>query len=138
MARAFLLFYVAAVIAANVNGRDNPPKDEVFWVDINPKNADQPRFKTYLHEPPKGVNAQCTLLITAAQWRQDLLVASYEGVNLLSMPAGKWTKRHLGVGNQDNPKSNRGSSEIKYGKLKSGQRFIAGSSGLRASSNWLS
>jgi hypothetical protein len=55
---------------------------------------------------------------------KDILVASYEGVNLLTMFDAKWRKRPVGVGNQDNPKSNRGASEIKQGKLKSG-RFIA-------------
>jgi hypothetical protein len=33
--------------------------------------------------------------------------------------AGKWTPRKLGEGNQDNPKSNRGASEIKLGTLAS-------------------
>jgi hypothetical protein len=56
---------------------------------------------------------------------KSLLMASYEGVTLLSAGQGKWNRMHLGVGNQDTPKSNRGSSEIKQGKLKSGKRFIA-------------
>jgi hypothetical protein len=56
----------------------------------------------------------------------DILTASYEGVNLLQRAAsGKWQRRLLGEGNQDNPKSNRGSSEIKQGKLKNGRKFIA-------------
>jgi hypothetical protein len=56
----------------------------------------------------------------------DLLAASYEGVSLLSHTApDKWTKMHLGDGNQDNPNSNRGSSEVKQGQLKSGHKFIA-------------
>src|SRR5262249_28490213 len=55
----------------------------------------------------------------------DLLVASYEGVNFLTMDAGKWTRRHIGEGNQANPKGNRGSSEIKQGKLKNGKKYIA-------------
>jgi hypothetical protein len=56
----------------------------------------------------------------------DVLTASYEGVSLLSHgDAGKWSRRHLGDGNQVNPKSNRGSSEIKQGRLKSGAKFIA-------------
>src|SRR5207244_1325440 len=57
--------------------------------------------------------------------RQDILTASYEGVNLLSMQAGKWTRTHFGAGNQDNPKGKRGASEIKQGKLKNGKKFIA-------------
>ena len=56
----------------------------------------------------------------------DLLTASYEGVNLLSHDvSGKWTRRRLGAGNQANPKSNRGSSEVKEGMLKGGHKFIA-------------
>jgi hypothetical protein len=56
----------------------------------------------------------------------DLLTASYEGVNLLTHDvSGKWNRRHLGEGNQANPQSNRGASEVKQGKLKNGGRFIA-------------
>ena len=55
----------------------------------------------------------------------DILTASYEGVGLLSQNSGKWNLQHLGAGNQANPKSNRGSSEIKQGKLKNGTTFIA-------------
>jgi hypothetical protein len=56
----------------------------------------------------------------------DLLTASYEGVSLLTHDtAGKWSRRRLGEGNQANPKRNRGSSEVKEGKLKNGRRFIA-------------
>jgi hypothetical protein len=47
-------------------------------------------------------------------------------VNLLSHDvSGKWTRRRLGAGNQANPKSNRGSSEVKEGTLKGGHKFIA-------------
>jgi hypothetical protein len=55
----------------------------------------------------------------------SILTASYEGVSLLAAKDGKWQRTHLGVGNQDNPKSNRGSSEIKQGHLKNGKKFIA-------------
>jgi hypothetical protein len=55
----------------------------------------------------------------------DVLMASYEGVNLLSRQGDKWTHRHLGAGNQENPKGRRGSSEIKMGRLKNGKKFIA-------------
>jgi hypothetical protein len=56
----------------------------------------------------------------------DLLAASYEGVTLLTHElSGPWKRMHLGEGNQANPKANRGSSEIKEGRLKNGSRFIA-------------
>jgi FG-GAP-like repeat len=56
----------------------------------------------------------------------DLLAASYEGVTLLSRnEAGRWGRQRLGEGNQANPKSNRGSSEIKQGTLNGGRPYIA-------------
>ncbi len=55
----------------------------------------------------------------------DVLTASYEGVSLLSSTGTSWSRRHLGVGNQDNPKSNRGASEIKQGTLRGGAKYIA-------------
>jgi FG-GAP-like repeat len=56
----------------------------------------------------------------------DLLVASYEGVNLLTHDvSGRWQRRLIGEGNQENPRRSRGSSEIKEGKLRNGGRFLA-------------
>jgi hypothetical protein len=62
--------------------------------------------------------------------QMDILTASYEGVGLISRGQGKqqgsgWKYERIGAGNQDNPKSNRGASEIKRGRLKSGRKFIA-------------
>jgi hypothetical protein len=49
--------------------------------------------------------------------RLDLLVASFEGVSLLERAAsGAWRRRFLGAGNQETS-PNRGSSEIKPGRL---------------------
>jgi hypothetical protein len=56
----------------------------------------------------------------------NVLTASYEGVSLLSHEKDrKWTRRLVGQGDQDNPNSNRGSSEVKQGTLKNGKHFIA-------------
>ena len=58
--------------------------------------------------------------------KMDLITASYEGVNWLRRgDDGKWTRTQIGQGNQENPKSSRGSSEIKLGRLKDGKQFIA-------------
>jgi hypothetical protein len=55
----------------------------------------------------------------------DLLLASYEGVSLLRRTdANAWHKKQVGAGNQDNPSSNRGASEIKTGNGPAGP-FIA-------------
>jgi hypothetical protein len=57
---------------------------------------------------------------------EDILAASYEGVSLLQRSdKRKWTSLHIGEGNQVNPESNRGASEVKQGKLKNGKHFIA-------------
>jgi FG-GAP-like repeat len=55
----------------------------------------------------------------------DILTASYEGVSRLSRDGSKWRRQHLGAGNQEKLDDNRGSSEIKQGKLKDGTPFIA-------------
>jgi len=55
----------------------------------------------------------------------DLLLASYEGVSRLRRNGDAWKLEHLGTGNQANPMSNRGASEIKQGRLKDGSPYIA-------------
>jgi hypothetical protein len=55
----------------------------------------------------------------------DILTASYEGVHLLARDDGRWTRRRIGAGNQDNPKGSRGASEVKRGTFKDGTPFIA-------------
>jgi hypothetical protein len=56
---------------------------------------------------------------------RDLLTASYEGVSLFQTDGRGWHRTHIGAGNQDKPDENRGSSEVKHGKLKDGTRLIA-------------
>jgi hypothetical protein len=58
--------------------------------------------------------------------RIDLLVTSFEGVNLITRPAKeeKWTRIHVGEGNQKTS-PNRGASEVKHGKLAGGRDYIA-------------
>jgi hypothetical protein len=88
----------------------DPTKDR--WV---PEVLDESLHAAHNFEP----------FFTATGGRKDILVASYEGVSLLFKPNGKdWKRQRLGTGNQDNPKSSRGSSEIKLGKLKNDKRFI--------------
>jgi aldos-2-ulose dehydratase/isomerase family protein/VCBS repeat protein len=59
--------------------------------------------------------------------RPSILTASYEGVSLIERDdRNSWKIRRVGEGNQSNPKSNRGSSEVKMGFLDHGKsRFIA-------------
>lgn len=57
----------------------------------------------------------------------DILTASYEGVHVLRRDKANapWKAIKVGEGNQANPKSNRGASEIKQGKFKDGTPYIA-------------
>lgn len=54
-----------------------------------------------------------------------ILVASYEGVSSLRRSGDTWITSKLGEGNQANPKSNRGASEIKLGSVGKNARVIA-------------
>jgi hypothetical protein len=56
--------------------------------------------------------------------KDGLLVASYEGLSRLT-PAEHWKPQRLSEGDQTNPAGNRGCSEVKAGKLKSGGAIIA-------------
>ena len=57
--------------------------------------------------------------------RIDLLVTSFEGVNLLEQPAdGSWPLVRIGTGDQKSS-PNRGASEVKRGRLASGEDYIA-------------
>ena len=58
---------------------------------------------------------------------EQLLVASYEGVHLVTPGAGgKVEAWKIGEGNQARPNDSRGAGEVKYGKLKDG-RMVVGS-----------
>jgi hypothetical protein len=52
--------------------------------------------------------------------RPAFFVSSYEGAIMLFNPVGKWDAMKLNPGNQTNPKSNRGASEIKHFKSRDG------------------
>jgi hypothetical protein len=55
----------------------------------------------------------------------DILATSYEGVYRLRHGKEKWTAIKVGEGNQANPNSNRGASEIKPGTVGGGRKVIA-------------
>lgn len=63
------------------------------------------------------------------QWDRDradeILLASFEGIHLLDRSgAGKWNLTKLADGDQES-RPNRGSSEIKAGRLPNGKRYLA-------------
>ncbi|HEV3078506.1 MAG TPA: VCBS repeat-containing protein [Gemmataceae bacterium] len=114
-------------------GRDSSAKNN--WMDGRPVRLlayKIPQDPVHDRWEPEVVNEELHVLhnfwpiASAGGKGLDILCASYEGVNLLSHDvSGKWNRRHVGEGNQINPPSNRGSSEVKQGKLKNGQTFIA-------------
>jgi hypothetical protein len=55
----------------------------------------------------------------------SILVTAYEGVYVVARDQQKWTTTKIGEGNQANPKSNRGASEIKQGVLGADAPVIA-------------
>jgi hypothetical protein len=55
--------------------------------------------------------------ISPAHGSRSIFAASYEGVTHLFRPPEQWTGARLVEGNQTNPKSNRGASEVKVGLL---------------------
>jgi hypothetical protein len=56
--------------------------------------------------------------------RNEVLLASWEGVFLLKHSGDRWSKTKLGAGNQE-AKPFKGSSEIKLGRLADGRKYIA-------------
>lgn len=121
-----------ALIAVPLMGRGATAKEN--WLDGQPvritayripKDPAKDRWMPEVLDESLHVCHNFEPIPSMAGMGQDLLVASYEGVSLLSMQAGKWRRTHLGAGNQDNPKGKRGSSEIKMGKLKNGKKLIA-------------
>jgi hypothetical protein len=57
--------------------------------------------------------------------RDEIVAAAWEGVFVLKREtSGKWSKTKLGTGNQES-KPNKGSSEVKVGRLRDGSRYVA-------------
>jgi hypothetical protein len=67
---------------------------------------------------PKVLSEELHVMHNFCPLRDTLVTASYEGVSLVGDENGKWTTARIGAGNQENPKGNRGSSEVKVGQLK--------------------
>jgi hypothetical protein len=122
-----------ALISVPLMGRDASAKNN--WLDGDPVRITAyriPRDPTKdrwvaddLIKPSLHVAHNFQPIDTGKGKPNHILVASYEGVNLLSIIDGGWRATRIGTGNQDTPKGKRGSSEIKQGKLKNGKKFIA-------------
>src|SRR5262245_2588417 len=121
-----------ALISVPLLGRNSPAANN--WTDGQPirvtayripKDPAKDRWAPEYLDESLHVAHNFHPIDAAGRKGQDILMASYEGVNLLSLAEGKWKKTHLGAGNQENPKSKRGASEIKMGKFKDGKKLIA-------------
>jgi hypothetical protein len=91
-----------------------------------PKDPTRDRWRADVIDQSLHVLHNFCAIDSKLQKGKDILCASYEGVTRFSHEgADKWQKTHIGDGNQSNPKGNRGSSEVKEGKLKNGKKVIA-------------
>jgi hypothetical protein len=104
------------------NWSESGVRMQIRHIPSDPTKADWP---TELITDALHVPHNFQVINVSGQKRPEILVASYEGVSLLAKDGGKWDITHLGEGDQSNPMKNRGSSEIKLGKLKNGIRYIA-------------
>lgn len=121
-----------ALVSAPLMGRGATQKAN--WVDGSPvrvtayripKDPTKDRWQPFILDESLHVIHNLWPVPSADGKSMNILAASYEGVTLLHGKGEKWSAQRLGLGNQDNPKSNRGASEIKQGKLKNGRTFIA-------------
>jgi hypothetical protein len=124
---------IPALVLAPLHGRGATATNN--WMDGDPVRLTAfriPKDPTRDPWPSEVINQSLHVLHNfcgvPAQNRpgSDMICASYEGISLLKPDsAGKWATTRLGDGNQANPKTNRGSSEVALGKLKSGKKVIA-------------
>jgi hypothetical protein len=122
-----------SLLVAPLHGRGATGKNN--WTDGAPVRLlayDIPKDPVRDRWPPRVLNESLHVMhnfwpVPAQSGKgMDVLTASYEGVHLVHrIGPEKWGIRQLGEGDQSNPKSSRGSSEVKQGKLKGGRKFIA-------------
>ncbi len=120
-----------ALLVAPLHGRGSSPKGN--WTDGSPvrllafripKDPTRDRWTPEVIDESLHVMHNFAAIPSASGKGMDLLTASYEGVHRFWRNGEKWNKQQLSAGNQDNPKSNRGASEIKQGRLRDG-KYIA-------------
>ncbi len=121
------------LIAAPLFGRDSTAKNN--WSDGKPvqllayripPDPTARRWAADVIDETLHVVHAITPIVSQSHKGHDLLVASYEGVSLVSRAKnGKWDRQLLTEGNQSTPRGNRGVSEVKQGKFADGGRFLA-------------
>lgn len=112
------------IILAPLMGRDSSAKNN--WVDGRPvRILAYPIPKDPVKGPWKPVVLSESLNVVHNIWpvsdgenKSNVLAVSYDGIHLIGKSNGEWKTTKIGDGNQENPKANRGASEIKLGHLK--------------------
>jgi hypothetical protein len=118
------------IILSPLQGRDSSAKGN--WLDGRPVRT---LAFPIPHDPVKGpwepsvidetLHVVHNFIPIPRDKGSDLLMASYEGVSVAHFDGKTWKTTRHGEGNQANPKSNRGASEIKMGKLTGGNTYVA-------------
>lgn len=111
------------LVVVPLMGRNSTQKAN--WMDGSPVRIlafQIPKDATKDRWTPEVLDESLHVVHNFDPWhRKAFLTASYEGVSLFVRLNDKWQRERLGAGNQDNLKSNRGASEVKFGR----PRFIA-------------
>jgi hypothetical protein len=111
-----------SLIVAPLMGRNSTAKNN--WMDGSPvrilafRIPKKPTKDRWVPEViSESLHVVHNILPTSSYWAGEprILAASYEGVTELSRTAEQWSSKRLGDGNQENPKSNRGASEVALG-----------------------
>jgi hypothetical protein len=111
-----------ALIVAPLMGRNSTAKNN--WMDGAPVRILAfriPKDPTKDRWVPEVINESLHVVHNICPqrgWgRDELCAASYEGITQITQAVGKqmqWAADRIGEGNQDNPKGNRGSSEVQF------------------------
>jgi FG-GAP-like repeat len=120
-----------AIILAPLMGRDSSAKGN--WMDGRPvRILAFPIPKDPIKGPwvPKVISEELHVVhniwpMPTTGGPQGIFSASYEGVTYIESDNGKWKATRVGEGNQENPKANRGSSEVKFGLVNVSKPVIA-------------
>jgi hypothetical protein len=124
-----------ALIVAPLMGRNSTAKNN--WIDGSPVHILAfriPKDPTKDRWVPEVINESLyvvhnffptSIFVGKEHIRWDgypprILAASYEGVTELSRKEKQWSAKRLGDGNQENPTSNRGASEVALGGIRGG------------------
>jgi hypothetical protein len=121
-----------SLIVAPLMGRNSTAKNN--WMDGSPvrilafripKDPTKDRWEPEVISEGLHVVHNIHPVIREFGRTDSILAASYEGITELFSQNNHWSALHIGAGNQENPKSNRGSSEVRESWLMNQKGLIA-------------